>query len=90
MGKTVDQITKPDVLGWFNQVTNRGGPGGANRVHSILNAMFAKAEAWGHRPEGSNPCRGIRLNRRRKMERFLSVQELGSGPINRIPLIVGA
>ena len=75
-GKTIDEITKPDVLGWFNQVTDRGGPGGANRVHSILNAMFAKAEAWGHRPEASNPCRGIRLNRRRKMERFLSVQEL--------------
>jgi len=75
-GKTVDEITKPDVLAWFNQVTDRGGPGGANRVHAILNAMFAKAEAWGHRPEGSNPCRGIRLNRRRKMERFLSIQEL--------------
>ena len=39
--------------------------------------MFVRAEAWGYRPEGSNPCSGIRLNRRRKMERFLSVQELG-------------
>jgi len=75
-GKTVAEITKPDVLAWFNQATDRGGPGGANRVYSILSAMFAKAEAWGHRPEGSNPCRGIRQNRRRKMERFLSIQEL--------------
>ena len=75
-GKAVDEITKADVLAWFNQATDRGGPGGANRVHSILAAMFAKAEAWGDRPEGSNPCQGIRLNRRRKMERFLSVQEL--------------
>jgi hypothetical protein len=75
-GKTIDEITKSDVLAWFNEATERGGPGGANRVYSILSAMFAKAEAWGHRPEGSNPCRGIRLNRRRKMERFLSVQEL--------------
>jgi len=75
-GMTVDQIAKPDVLAWFNEATDRGGPGGANRVYSILNAMFAKAEAWGHRPEGSNPCRGIRQNRRRKMERFLSIQEL--------------
>ncbi len=73
---TVDQIARLDVLAWFNEATDRGGPGGANRVYSILNAMFAKAEGWGHRPEGSNPCRGIRQNRRRKMERFLSVQEL--------------
>jgi len=75
-GKTVDEITNSDVLAWFNLATDRGGPGGANRVYSILSAMFAKAEAWGHRSEGSNPCRGIRLNRRRKMERFLSIQEL--------------
>lgn len=38
--------------------------------------MFIKAEAWGYRPEGSNLCSAIRLNRRRKMERFLSVQQL--------------
>ena len=75
-GMAVDEITKSDVLAWFNEATDRGGPGGANRVYSILAAMFGKAEAWGHRPEGSNPCRGIRLNRRRKMDRFLSVQEL--------------
>jgi len=75
-GTASDEITQADVLAWFNQATDRGGPGGANRVFSILNAMFVKAEDWGCRPEGSNPCRGIRQNRRRKMERFLSVQEL--------------
>jgi len=75
-GMTIDQIAKLDVLAWLNAATDRGGPGGANRVYAILNALFAKAEAWGYGPEGSNPCRGIRLNRRRKMERFLSVQEL--------------
>ena len=74
--KHVDQITQADVLAWFNAATKRGGPGGANRVFSMLSAMFVKAEAWGYRPDGSNPCSGIRLNRRRKMERFLSVQEL--------------
>jgi integrase len=75
--KHIDQITQADVLAWFNRVTDLGGPGGANRVFSILNAMFVRAEAWGYRPDGSNPCSGIRLNHRRKMERFLSIQELG-------------
>jgi integrase len=75
-GQYVDQISQADILNWFNRTTEAAGPGGANRVHAILNAMFVRAEAWGYRPEGSNPCTGIRLNRRRKMERFLSVQEL--------------
>ena len=75
-GQYVDQISQADVLRWFNRTTETAGPGGANRVYAILNAMFVRAEAWGYRPEGSNPCPGIRLNRRRKMERFLSVQEL--------------
>jgi len=75
-GQYVDQISQADVLRWFNRTTETAGPGGANRVYAILNAMFVRAEAWGYRPEGGNPCSGIRLNRRRKMERFLSVQEL--------------
>ena len=31
----------------------------------------------GHRPEGSNPCRGIRRYRRKGRERFLSDAEIG-------------
>ena len=34
------------------------------------------AEAYGYRPEGSNPCKGIRRYRRRGRERFLSEQEV--------------
>lgn len=37
--------------------------------------MFNKAEQWGVRPEGSNPCLYIRKNKGRKCERFLSDQE---------------
>jgi len=35
-----------------------------------------EAEAMGLRPEGSNPCRGIRRNRRKGRERFLSDDEI--------------
>ena len=34
-----------------------------------------QAEAWGHRPENSNPCKGIRRYRQVRSERFLSPEE---------------
>lgn len=37
--------------------------------------MMRKAEEWGYRAEGMNPCDCLRANRRRKCERFLSDAE---------------
>lgn len=74
--KFVDEIETSDVAGWLARLTDRSGPGAANRCLSILNAMMRKAEDWGYRPEGSNPCAGVKANRRRRCERFLSDQEL--------------
>jgi integrase len=75
-GRFVDQIETADVARWLARLTDRSGPGAANRCLSILNAMMRKAEDWGYRPEGSNPCAGVKANRRRQCERFLSDQEL--------------
>ena len=75
-GKGVEEITHPEVLAWFREMSDRVGPGAANRCMAILHAAFMRAEAWGYRPDGTNPCRGVRLNRQRKMERFLSTEEL--------------
>jgi len=44
------------VQKWFVGVTDCAGPGAANRTYDILLAAFNKAEQWGLRPEGSNPC----------------------------------
>ena len=74
--RTVDTIEEPEVVRWFGRLSDSCGPGGANRCLEILNAMMLKAESWGYRVEGSNPCAGIRRNRRRKFERFLSEAEL--------------
>jgi integrase len=41
-----------------------------------MSKMFALAEDWKLRPEGSNPCRGIRRYAEHKVERFLSGDEL--------------
>ncbi len=64
------------MLKWFVECTDNAGPGGANRAHAIMRHMFNKAEEWGMRPEGSNPCVGIRMNKGKVFERYLSEQEL--------------
>ena len=54
----------------------RGGEIVANRVQALLSKMFALAEDWKLRPEGSNPCRGVKRYAEHKVERFLSAGEL--------------
>ncbi len=42
----------------------------------VLSVIMREAEAMGLRPEGSNPCRGIRRYRRKGRERFLPDEEI--------------
>lgn len=73
---SIDEISEEHVTRWFATLNNNTGPGAANRVLSILNAMLNKAEEWGYRSDGANPCRFVRRNKTRKCERFLSAGEL--------------
>lgn len=75
-GIFIDAMSEADVARWFAGVNGRTGPGGANRVMSILSHMLNKAEGWGYRLDSTNPCRATRMNRKRACERFLSIQEL--------------
>lgn len=75
-GRFIDQIDEEQVARWFAGVTDRGGPGAANRTLDILKAMMRKAEAWGYREAGSNPASQLRRNRSRPRERFLAEAEL--------------
>jgi integrase len=54
----------------------RGTPYQANRVLAVCSAMFNKAEAWGLRPDGSNPCQHVEKFREVARERMLSAEEL--------------
>ena len=55
----VGSIARADVARFFHEYGHRR-PGGANRCHEILRAMFDCAPGWGHRPEAAgNPCKGI-------------------------------
>lgn len=75
-GYFIDEIETADVLRWFVRTTEIAGPGGANQCLVILAAIMGKAEAWGEREEGTNPCRDIRRNRPRRFQRFLSAEEM--------------
>ena len=75
-GLRVDAITRADVARWFHEYGRRS-PGGANRGHDILRDMFARAVAWGHRPEAAgNPCSGIERYRRPPRGRLLGKDDL--------------
>ena len=74
-GTQVSDITRVDVLRWFASL--RATPVAADRSMPILSVILTEAERMGYRPEGSNPCRGIRRYRRKGRERFLSDSEIG-------------
>jgi integrase len=75
-GKFIDEISHADAVRWHAMLTRSAGPGAANRAMEILKAMFGKAEAWGYLSEHSNPFRGVKRNKGRKIERFLSKAEM--------------
>jgi len=72
----VDSLTECEVTKWFVALTDKSGPGAANRCLEILRAALNKAEEWGYRVENTNSCYGIRQNRKNHRNRFLSDDEL--------------
>ena len=73
-GRQIADITQRDVRQWFASL--RATPVAADRSAPVLSVIMKQAEAYGYRPENSNPCVGIRRYRRRGRERFLSSDEL--------------
>ena len=73
-GKPISDITRRDVLQWHASL--HGVPFAADRSAPILSVIFKQAETYGYRPEGSNPCTGIKRYRRGGRERFLSAEEM--------------
>ena len=71
--RPVAEITRGEVERWFTSL--RTTPAAANRSLPILSVILAEAEVHGHRPDDSNPCRGLRRYRERPRERFLNEPE---------------
>jgi integrase len=72
--RLVQSITPADIATLHHNM--RQTPGAANRVLALLSKMFGLAEQWGLRPQQSNPVHGIKRYRERKLERFLTMEEL--------------
>ena len=73
-GRQIADITRKDVQDWFMSL--HATPVAADRSAPVLSVIMTQAEVFGHRPAGTNPCRGIRRYRRKGRERFLSEAEL--------------
>ena len=73
-GRPIADIDAHDVRRWFASLHNT--PVSADRSAPILSVIMRQAEVYGYRPEGTNPCAGIRRYRRQGRERFLSIAEI--------------
>ena len=69
----LDRITHLMVVRWFDAYS-RTAPGGANRVLDVLRQILNHAIVCGH--IATNPTRNLRRNRRAKLTRFLSREEI--------------
>ena len=73
--KKVQAVSRTDVARLHSGL--RSTPYEGNRTLALVSKMMALAEAWGHRPDASNPCRHITKFPEAKRERFLSADEIG-------------
>ena len=72
--KRLDRIRPARVRSWFDAFS-RTAPGNANHALDLLRQIMNCAVACGHIEK--NPTQGIRPNRRPRLTRFLSREEIG-------------
>lgn len=73
--RKLQDVTRADVERLRDSLSDKQTT--ANRVLALLSAMFNKAEAWGERDSGSNPCRHVERFAERRRERPLAPEEIG-------------
>ena len=73
-GLRMDRVTPSDIHRWFDAYS-RTSPGAANLALAVLRHIFNHAVRCEH--IAANPARGVRPNRRPKLTRFLSSDEIG-------------
>ena len=71
----VQDVKRPDVAGAMKKMAHKHAD--ANRTFSVLRKMFNLAEVWGHRPEGTNPCRHVPMYPNGKSTHLISDEEMG-------------
>ena len=73
--RRVGDVTRADVEKLHLRIGKQA-PTTANRAIALLSKAFNLAEVWGWRPDASNPCRHVQRFKERKVERYLSREEL--------------
>ncbi|GAO21768.1 MAG: tyrosine-type recombinase/integrase [Proteobacteria bacterium] len=71
----VQDVKRPDIAGAMKKMAHK--PADANRTFSVLRKMFNLAEVWGHRPDGTNPCRHVPMFPNGKATHLISDEEMG-------------
>ncbi len=74
--KKVKDVMRQDIAKLHHKLQPT--PYQANRVLAVLSKLFNLAEAWGIRPDGTNPCRHVEKFEEQKRERMLSAEELAA------------
>lgn len=72
--RRVADITTADVSRLHHKLSDK--PVQANRVRAVLSGFFSFAEAEGHRPPYSNPCKLVKPYAEQSKEHFLAPDEL--------------
>jgi integrase len=70
----VREVTRADVATLMKRMERS--PVAANRVLACVRKMFNMAEVWGHRPDGSNPCRHVPKYPEKGKTRLITDEEL--------------
>jgi len=73
---SVESVTRADILKLQHSLSKT--PYEANRAVALLSKAFNLAEAWGLRPDGTNPTRHVKRFPEKKREGFLDRDELSS------------
>jgi integrase len=68
------EVTRADIATLMKRMEKS--PVAANRVLACLRKMFNMAEVWGHRPDGSNPCRHVPKYPEEGKTRLITNEEL--------------
>ena len=72
--KSMSDINRQDILKFQDSLSHI--KGSCRKCLTLLTTAFNQAELWEHIPPNSNPCKGVSKHPDKKMERYLSVEEL--------------
>ena len=71
----VQDVKRPDVATAMKKMAHK--PAEANRAFSVMRKMFNLAEVWGHRPDGTNPCRHVPMYPNGRATHLISDEDMG-------------